>query len=161
MNTFFSRNRLVLAGVAALCVLLIAGCSVLKRHDEAGTDGGVVSRSGPQPVYLDFDDILIPENLQPDREKTSVFRIGDMTAGVLAINGRVPSEKLIDFFDHNMSRDNWKIVSSFRAPRSMLLFEKGTRWCVITIFEDDFDHKTRVEIWVSPKNEDVDSGVLQ
>jgi len=41
-----------------------------------------------------------------------------------------------------------------------LIYEKEERWCIITITEDDFDHKTRVEIWLSPKSEEMGTGLL-
>jgi len=137
-----------------------AGCSALKRRDgsTAGEDG---SASAPtsNDIYLDFDDVLIPENMPRDKDRTFVFRIGALTAGVLVLKGRVPPDKLIDFFEGNMSRDNWRAVSSFRSPRSLLIYEKEERWCIITITEDDFDHKTRVEIWLSPKSEEMGTGL--
>jgi hypothetical protein len=155
-NAYFSRSLVVWACLAAFCMLLFNGCSVLKRRDAAGGDNQ--SRTAG---YLDFDDILIPVDFKPDREKSAVFRIGAVTAGVLAISGRSPSEELVDFFNTNMSQDNWKLVSSFRSSRSMLLFEKGTRWCVITVTLDDYGHRTLAEIWVSPKTEEFGSGLLQ
>ena len=106
-------------------------------------------------IYLDFDDVLIPEDMPRDKERTFVFRIGALSAGVLVLKGRVEPETLITFFESNMSRDNWRATSSFRSPRSLLIFEKDERWCIITITEDDYDHKTRVEIWVSPKSEEM------
>ncbi|MCG6910712.1 MAG: hypothetical protein LJE94_11390 [Deltaproteobacteria bacterium] len=154
-----AKRALVWALTVTLCVTVMGGCSGLKRRDAAATGGDF--KTAPEEIYLDFDDILIPENMKRDKERSFVFRIGPLSAGVLALKGRVPPENLIGFFDSNMSRDNWKAATSFRSPRSLLLFEKNTRWCIITITEDDFDHKTRVEIWVSPKSEEIDAGLIK
>ena len=40
------------------------------------------------------------------------------------------------------------MISAFKSPRTMMLFQKQTRWCVINITEGQFS--TQVEIWVAP-----------
>ena len=161
MKANLSRKLLVWGLAAVMGIMFISGCSGLKRRDgntadEAKGTPAVTSKD----IYLDFDDVLIPEDMPRDKERTFVFRIGALSAGVLVLKGRVEHETLIKFFESNMSRDNWRAVSSFRSPRSLLIFEKDERWCIITITGDDFDHKTRVEIWVSPKSEEMGSGLM-
>jgi len=155
-------RKLVMWGLAIIVTMMfITGCSMLKRRDGSNAEGaGDASAATSKDIYLDFDDVLIPEDMPRDTERTFVFRIGALSAGVLVLKGRVPPEKLITFFESNMSRDNWKATSSFRSPRSLLIYEKEERWCIITITEDDFDHKTRVEIWLSPKSEEMGSGLM-
>ena len=142
-------------------VTFTSGCSMLKRRDgsTAGAAGNA-STVTAKDIYLDFDDVLIPEDMPRDKDRTFIFRIGALTAGVLVLKGRVPPETLINFFESNMSRDNWRAASSFRSPRSLLIYEKEERWCIITITEDDFDHKTRVEIWLCPKSEEMGTGLM-
>jgi hypothetical protein len=67
---------------------------------------------------------------------------------VLSLEGRVDSTSLIAFFESNMAKDNWQAVSSFKSPRSILMFRKESRWCVINITEKTLG--TYVEIWVAP-----------
>lgn len=151
-----------LIGAIAVAVIIAhtAGCSMLKRRDGSAGGAGNASAATAKDIYLDFDDVLIPEDMPRDNDQTFIFRIGALTAGVLVIKGRVPPERLISFFESNMSRDNWKAVSSFRSPRSLMIFDKEERWCVITITEDSFDHKTKVEIWLAPKSEDMGTGLM-
>ena len=138
-----------------------AGCSMLKRRDgKTAAETGSAKAAAAKDIYLDFEDVLLPEDMDREKDRTFVFRIGALTAGVLVLKGRVPPETLIDLFENNMSRDNWKAASSFRSPRSLLIFEKEERWCIITITEDDFDHKTRVEIWLCPKSEEMGTGLM-
>ena len=161
MKANFSRKLLVWGLAAVMGMTFVAGCSGLKRRDGTAADEAKGTPTvTSKDIYLDFDDVLIPEDMPRDKERTFVFRIGALAAGVLALKGRVEPETLIAFFESNMSRDNWKTASSFRSPRSLLIFEKDERWCIITITEDDFDHKTRVEIWVSPKSEEMGSGLM-
>ena len=148
------------AFIVIVVVMHATGCSMLKRRDGGSAGGtGNASTAAARDIYLDFDDVLIPEDMSRDNDQTFIFKIGALTAGVLVLKGRVPAETLITFFESNMSRDNWKAVSSFRSPRSLLIFEKEERWGIITITEDNFDHKTRVEIWVSPKSEEMGMGL--
>ena len=161
MKTNFSIKYLMCAFAVITIVTFTAGCSMLKKRDGSTTaTTGNSSTATSRDIYLDFDDVLIPEDMPRDTDRTFVFRIGALSAGVLVLKGRVAPEKLINFFESNMSRDNWKAVSSFRSPRSLLIYEKEERWCIITITEDDFDHKTRVEIWLSPKSEEMGTGLM-
>jgi hypothetical protein len=161
MRTALRKKWVVWAIAAVAGMMFTVGCSALKRRDASSAGGaGGPSTAASRDIYLDFDDVLIPEEMPRDRERTFVFRIGALTAGVLALEGRVEPERLITFFESNMSRDNWKAVSSFRSPRSLLIYEKEERWCIITITEDDYDHRTRVEIWLSPKSEEMGAGLM-
>jgi hypothetical protein len=101
-----------------------------------------------QPLYYDFGDILIPRELKVVKDSSFVFRTPGLSAGVLALKGNVEVNSLITFFETNMAKDNWTPVSSFKSPRSMLLFQKENRWCVINITDESFS--TYVEIWVAP-----------
>jgi hypothetical protein len=47
-----------------------------------------------------------------------------------------------------MVKDDWKNISSFKSERTMLLFQKANRWCVMNITDERFN--TYVEIWVAP-----------
>jgi hypothetical protein len=47
-----------------------------------------------------------------------------------------------------MVKDNWQMVSSFKSVRSILLFHKDNRWCVVNVTEKDI--YTYAEIWVAP-----------
>ncbi len=130
--------------------------SAVKSTENKKTDG---EKSEPQPQYLDFGDILIPSELKVNTETSFVFRTSDLTAGVLALKGRVTPVSLVAFFEANMPKDNWQLISSFKSPRMLLLYRKDARWCVINIFERDF--YTNAEIWVSPTIGEMGSGLFK
>ena len=153
------RKSLLWTLTAALCLAMACGCGGLKRRD-GGTYGGPAG-TAPADRYLDFDDVLIPQGMERDKQRTFVFRIGALTAGVLVMTGKLPSDRLTAFFEANMSSDNWSMVTSFRSPRTLLLFEKETRWCMVTISEEDFDRNCLVEIWISPKSAQIDTGLTK
>ena len=148
--------------VVALVIFIISGCGVLKPIDNTSSAGGA-SQSGKvvAGVYHDFDDVLIPRVMQVNRRMSSVFETPNVSAGVLSLSGKLKLAALINFFKTNMIKDNWTVVSMFKGPRSILQFEKGNRWCVITLMDKRYGYKTQVEIWVTPKKDAAASGLLK
>jgi hypothetical protein len=137
-------------GMLVLVLLLITGCSVLKPIESAssGREGALLQRR-TSPVYHDFEDILVPGELRVDRRMSSVFQTETVSAGVLVFSGKMSMEALTQFFKKNMDKDNWRWVSGFKGTSSLLIFEKGNRWCVITMTGAGYGTQTR--IWVAPK----------
>lgn len=99
-------------------------------------------------TYHEFGDVLLPGDLKIEPDDTFVFRAPGFSAGVISLRGRVTMDSLVRFFDTNMAKDNWRQISAFKSPRTMMLFHKENRWCVIKI--DGSGYTTLVEIWVSP-----------
>lgn len=155
------RGYTVLSGIVilVLSILVITGCTTV-----APTTGGSTSQTdekdkGPVPLYYDFGDVLVPHELKLEKKTSFVFRSPGLAAGVLVFKGRIEINSLIAFFENNMAKDNWKPVSSFRSPRTMMLYQKENRWCVISIVESDFS--IRVEIWVAPTAGGAGGGLLK
>ena len=142
-NLRWVRPALVAVGV----VLLLTGCTGLQTKSQEPPPSSGMQKEN-QPLYYDFGDILIPRELNVVRDSSFVFRTPGLSAGVLAMKGNVEVNSLITFFESNMAKDNWTPVSSFKSPRSMMLFQKENRWCVINITDNSFS--TYVEIWVAP-----------
>jgi len=148
--------------VFASAIFFMSGCGGLKPiASNSSGDGSSQPDKGIAAVYQDFDDILIPEAMQVDRKMSSVFETPTISAGVLSLGGRLKPDALIEFFKTNMSKDNWTIVSMLKGPRSILQLEKGNRWCVITLTDSRYGYKTRIEIWVTPKNDAAASGLIK
>ena len=138
-------------GVIALAVLA-AGCAGMKTNSGKTTGqtatNQVSAPSGPQPLYYDFGDVLIPAELSFQKSLSFVMQTPGMSAGVLSFKGRVEQGSLISFFQNSMAKDNWQPVSLFKSPRTMMVFKKENRLCVINI--TDGSYTTTVEIWVAP-----------
>jgi hypothetical protein len=45
----------------------------------------------------------------------------------------VNNQDLINFFINNMSKDNWNLETSLKAAKSVLVFDKPNKSCVIQI----------------------------
>ena len=148
----------VVAVLLAL-MLMVAGCSAVKSKKGSPTQGqpGQAAKAKTKTVYYDFGDILLPAELKIDKDNSFVFRTPGLTAGVLSLSGRVEINSLITFFENKMPVDGWKAVSAIKAPRTMMLFKKHSRWCVISITESQF--KARVEVWVAPTMPDAGPGL--
>jgi hypothetical protein len=58
-----------------------------------------------------------------------------------------------------MTKDNWQMISAFKSHRTMLLFQKAHRWCVMNINDETFN--TYVQIWVAPTIKGSATGLLK
>ena len=156
-STAFSTVGIFMILVAAL--FLFSGCSALKSKKTAPQSGsaGQPATAKPKAIYYDFGDVLLPSELKVDKDDSFVFHTPGLTAGVLSLKGHVEISSLINFFENKMPVDGWQAISSFKAPRTMMLYKKQTRWCVISITEGQLN--TRVEIWVAPTVADPASGL--
>ncbi|MDX9817757.1 MAG: hypothetical protein RBT16_02510 [Desulfococcus multivorans] len=144
----FRKNALT--GVMFLFLLCgLAGCSSLKGNDAAGSPAA----AGPAPLYYDgFNDILIPGELKPDRDASSTFQSRGFAAGMMVFKGRVDRGSLVAFFKENMAKDNWKLTGSVSTAKTILLFLKETRWCVIAISEGAWQSKAEISVLPSVLN---------
>lgn len=116
---------------------------------QPSTPGPAIS-SGPRPLYYDFPDIPIPVELKLVSEDSSTFQSGNMKSGILTLRGRVDLNSVINFFQMAMPRENWKPKGGFRYRRSILMFEKPEKTCVINLYEKMY--YTYVEIVVAPSS---------
>lgn len=155
-------GRIVLVSVVVVSALffLISGCAGTKFKKGASTSPSTTAEDkGASALYYDFGDVLLPADLKVDKKSSFVIRTSGFSAGVVSLKGRVDGSSLITFFLNNMAKDNWMEVASFKSPRSMMLFQKANRWCVINITEKDF--YTYVEVWVAPTSGEPGSGLYK
>lgn len=148
----------VYLGVLSTFFLMINGCTHFIGGDEG--DGTKFQETGfAPPIYYDFGDVRLPEELKVDSTASFVYRTGGLSAGVLVLKGRVELYSLIGFFENNMANENWKLISTFKSPRTIMLFQKETRWCVVNITEGKLN--TEVEIWVAPTIDGAGSELMK
>ncbi|MEA3428955.1 MAG: hypothetical protein U9Q84_07080 [Thermodesulfobacteriota bacterium] len=154
------KKFLAFIGIGAAFFLMISGCAVGKTKKK-GPESQVttIKQKGPSPLYYDFGDVLIPNKLKIDKKASFVYKTSGFSAGVLVLSGRVEISSLIAFFESNMQKDNWRTISLFKSPRTVMLFQKESRWCMINITEKDF--KTHVEVWVAPTLNEAEAGLLK
>lgn len=154
----------ILVGISVLLVVFMTswGCARLQndtKSQERSEPDATTRDITPSPLYYDFEDVLVPAELKVNKKKSFVHHTTDFRAGVLVLTGHVEINSLVRFFENNMVKDNWRSVTSFRSPRTMMLFEKPNRDCIISITEKPF--KVEVEIWVAPNTETAEEGLLK
>jgi hypothetical protein len=161
MAIFDTQKRmwLFVLGLTIALVISSAGCSSLTKKDNKATAPSAKSDSGVPALYYDFGDVLVPKELKVDKKSSFIYQTEGFSAGVLALKGRIETSSLISFFEQNMPKDNWQNISSFKSERTMLLFQKAHRWCVINITDETFN--TYVEIWVAPTTGGAKTGLLK
>ena len=149
----------LLFGCVVAGIIFLGGCSSLSQKDDSATAPSAKTGSGVPARYYDFGDVLVPKELKVDKKSSFVYNTQGFSAGVLVLKGRIETSSLISFFETNMVKDNWNIISSFKSERTMLLFQKAHRWCVMSITDETFN--TYVEIWVAPTTKDAQTGLLK
>lgn len=133
-------------------LILCCSCTVGSgsSNDPAQGSGDGASNAETASFYYDFDDILIPREMELDIEESFIVETPAAKSGLMVFNGMVEIRSLTDFFINNMTKDNWSMRSAFRSNRTILVFEKADRFCVMNITNERFN--TLLEIWVSPSN---------
>jgi hypothetical protein len=136
-------KKIFLLVILGLVMINLPGCSLFQREIEPAD----IARTRS---YFNFEDIKVPQKLKLDRGRSFVYDAAGFKAGTLYFSGNVEVNSLAAFFTDSMLKDGWRLKSSFRYPKMVLLFEKKGKSCII-IIEEDFLN-TRVEIWVAPTN---------
>ncbi len=104
---------------------------------------------GSRPMVLDFQDVPVPQELSRIDGESFVFQSGNLTVGLMTLRGlRVDVQSIINFYRIAMPRENWKPKGGFNAKKTLLIFEKPDKTCVINIYEKLF--RTYVEVYVAP-----------
>ena len=135
---------------ALVLAVAVAGCSGMNLGgNKNSTDPAQTQAREATAVYYDFKDILIPKELKVVVGSTVVVSTPNYTSGIITLKGRIESRSLFNFFTNNMSKDNWNMISNIKSPAStIMVFQKESRWAVITLREKDFN--TYVEVGVAP-----------
>ena len=156
-----AQRRLYLATLVFMIAVVFSagGCSSLTKKDDKATAPASKTSSAVAAQYYDFGDVLVPKELKVDKKSSFIYQTSGFSAGVLVLKGRIETSSLISFFETNMAKDNWNVISSFKSERTMLLFQKTHRWCVMSITDEAFN--TYVEIWVAPTTKDPQTGLLK
>jgi len=136
----FRQTRLILI-LSLIGVLALSGCAYFNKDVDP-------AENLPTVRSYHFDNVKIPAQLKLNEHKTFVYDAQGFKAGTLYLSGRVELDSLVNFFTDSMFKDGWRLRSTFRYPKTLLLFERPKMSCII-IMEDKW-WTTSVEIWVSP-----------
>ncbi len=141
----------VKCAIVLLLALLVSGClgdTFSNKPEDGKSDVQPKSRK-TTAVYYDFEDVLIPMELKVVQGKTVVISTPGFTSGIITLKGRVDRRSLFNFFNNNMQKDNWNVISQLKSPgTTIMVFQKPTKSAVITIRDEQFN--TFVEVGVAP-----------
>lgn len=98
--------------------------------------------------YCDFEGVRLPPKLGLEKDRSFIFSVGDIKAGVLSYKGQLEFSSLCNYFKLSMAENKWEFLASSKYPQTALFFAKDDRTCIIRVWETHL--YTNVEIWVTP-----------
>lgn len=142
-----SRKPLARLTAFALSLLVLSACALFEK-------GPAKPDPGRLPDQREFDDVMVPRDMEIDREASAVYRRDGASIGILRMSGRIDQSSLMRYFQNNLGNDGWRQISVMRAPQSLMVFQKANRMAVIALSEDYLT--TYADLWVVPVNETFD-----
>ena len=142
------RKALIIT-VALIVLVAVAGCSSLQKDKKSSP--APAPQQEPLGSYHEFEDVLIPKEMELDTKSSFVFETPQYKTGILVYEGRVEAVSLSNFIEKNMIQDNWRMRSKIKYNRTILVFEKPDRDCIVNI--EDATFKTVLEVIVAPRLE--------
>lgn len=142
--------RTKLLALLLLLGLAVSGCSGTTSSPSSGADP-VEGTSAPakQFRYVDYDDIFIPNEMSYKANDSFFIGTGSDKLGLMFFTGRVEFRSLATTLIANMTNDGWTLNFNFvSSPRSVLIFSKATRFCVMKI--NDATTRTELSVDVYP-----------
>lgn len=131
-----------------LCGLLVftSACAGMM-----GSSGSKEEPTGPPPTkYLEFKDVQVPSALKLNSDASFVYETSDFRAGVLTLKGRMPVTEILDFFQANMPKDGWALLSSFKYQKNILMYTKQNKACLVIVAYPYGNEEAVLEVWVAP-----------
>jgi hypothetical protein len=133
------RKPVVAMAAVGLALLMLASCAMFEK---APAKPEAAAKNLPD--VREFGDILVPREMNIDKESSAIHSRDGMSVGLLRLAGRVEQNSLIRYFQNNMANEGWRQLSLFRSPHSLLVIEDG-------------DFETFADVWVVPMNESIDA----
>lgn len=148
-------HRTFLMILAMVSLLSLCSCqSALQSRGDASPEPNKRVAAKAVSSYQEFDDVLIPNDLELDDKRSFVFETPNFKTGIVTYKGSVNAVDVANFFERNLTKDNWRLRSKMKYNRTILVFEKPGRDCIINILDGTFD--TVVEIMVAPRQDSGD-----
>lgn len=152
-QNIFRRNSVIALWLLIVLSATWVGCTTTVKERQQGQPAGEATSEEGMGKYYYFDDVRVPSELNYRQNKSFVYETPGFKAGILVFSKwRLDVDSLMDFFNYQMGKDNWKAVNSFKGKESILNFSKPDKTCTIKIVEKWYG-LTVVEIRVGPLGE--------
>lgn len=150
--------------IVGVLAVSLSGCAWFNTSTSPSSGAGssaqpTTTTAAATPSFYDFQDIPIPSELTLVTKESTVFQGGAVKGGMLTFKGRVEPSSVVNFFMVALARENWKHRGDIRYRKSVLLFEKPDRFCIISIRESNY--YTYVELYVVPTATGTRSGTVE
>ncbi len=125
-------------------LLLLSGC-INTSTSLPPTDQSLPPVSG---FADDIQDIILPGEMEWDREKSMTIKTESFRGGIWRYVGKVETISLKDFMVSSMQDNNWKLVGEAASSDIMLAFVKPNKTCMMVISEANY-RKTGLTLYVT------------
>jgi hypothetical protein len=123
-------------GVLFFILFIISGCALRNKqvagHNKDQSDAAGVWRSELERIEAKLADVPLPLKTLLEPQQVS-FSAVDATATMRIYQARLTADELVLFYQQEMERMGWKQLLFFVGQESLLVFERPTRSCVISI----------------------------
>ncbi len=136
-----------------MIVGMLAACTTTSSNSSSADTGQSPEAQYSEPdYYLDFDDIMIPKEIDYVADDSYKLDNSKFRAAIMKFKGRVEIVELVQYFINNMAKDNWTLISNNKASAvHVLSFEKYNKSCVIHV-DDSFASATTTIFAVEVKD---------
>ncbi|MFA6012491.1 MAG: hypothetical protein WC799_21045 [Desulfobacteraceae bacterium] len=146
-------KKIILIRILAVVVVfsMVSGCNTLDLKSNRTATGKPLNKTTKDrpkaPVYYDFKDVLVPGEFVENKKYSSVAENSGMATGFMSFYGPVELNSVVNFFNIKMPMDGWRPVTVAKSPLStLMMFNKGNRWCYIELSETEFTTDLRIGI---------------
>jgi hypothetical protein len=149
-------RTVIVSSIGILLLLGTASCAWLpgssaQQSDQASmeTPQTIAESTANQPVRYDFNDIVIPQQMDLEPDESVAFEVDTSPIGALVFSGRVEPVSLFEFFRSNMPSKGWTLVSYLKYQPYLMIYRKANRMCILHIKETTLS--TKLNVWVTPR----------
>ncbi|MBW1982972.1 MAG: hypothetical protein JRJ12_17370 [Deltaproteobacteria bacterium] len=144
-SNHYHQRPFTLVFIAFLFLALPWSCTKTINSNSGELDQGEAS---PIITSHEFPDVPVPRELTMDQRQSFVYSAPGLATGLMVYDGNVDYDSLVQFFQRELRAQGWNLQATLKYPRTMLLYHKDDRICLITMRTGTF--KVHVEIWVAP-----------
>ena len=150
-----NADKILISAVFVFILTLVLPCGPSAQAQAPTETPAQKDAAPPRPVeklaravHYDFPDVVIPSELTLDKKASFVYSTSQSKVGVLVFSGQAEPASLATFFQSNMQKDGWKLLTSFKYREYLMVFVKEDRTCVISIYDKTFS--TGCEVRLGP-----------
>lgn len=141
-------NLWAVLGMFSMIPVIMGGCASALQGQSSST-APVSTASSSVSANPEFKDILVPNELNWDREDSMSIKTASFEGGILSFSGRVDVQSLTDFFVNNMQQNGWTLMGTVKYKNVLLAFTKPNKTCLISIFEPKLSYNAKVTVHVT------------